>query len=60
MNVNVLPPSYDRDMTTEPEYAPVYCPVCGAECSSVYLVQGEIVGCEWCLEERDAWEVLNG
>lgn len=38
------------------------CPVCGQICTSVYTRCGnascEIVGCDECLTEKDAWEVL--
>lgn len=40
----------------KPDEYPV-CPVCGNECGKVYKDQyGEIVGCDECLTERDAWE----
>lgn len=36
------------------------CPVCGEECETLYqLHDGEIVGCESCVETVDAWEVLG-
>ena len=39
----------------EPTY-PV-CPECGAECEKVYFDQlGICVGCDVCLDEKDAWE----
>ena len=39
----------------QPEY-PI-CPVCGNECEKVYKDSyGEIVGCDECLAEHDAWE----
>lgn len=40
----------------EPGY-PV-CPVCGAECETVYKSRyGAYVGCDVCMEARDAWSV---
>lgn len=32
------------------------CPVCGEECETVYLKDGEPVGCDECLETMDAYE----
>ena len=38
------------------EESPV-CPCCGEECDKIFVVSyGEIVGCEYCIEERDAWQ----
>lgn len=38
-----------------PEYP--YCPVCGAECETVYLNdQKEIIGCDICISAADAWK----
>ncbi len=46
-----LPPWNDGRVPT--------CPICGAECEKIYKWAGEIVGCEECIEEVDAWEVLD-
>lgn len=36
-----------------------YCPICGEACDRVYKNEnGDIVGCDECLTELDAWEVL--
>lgn len=46
---------YDTDIQ-EPELYPI-CPVCGAECEKIiYSTQGDIVGCDECIKEVDAWE----
>lgn len=55
----------DIRMTEETGYpVPVKwprCPVCGQECSSVYRNgDGEIVACDNCLEELDAWDWQEG
>ena len=35
------------------------CPVCGEECSSVFIdVMGKLVGCETCLAEYDSESYL--
>ncbi len=40
----------------EPEYPK--CPVCREECETVYRDSyGTYVGCDVCLEEKDAWKV---
>lgn len=39
----------------EPEY-PV-CPVCGHGTDTIYVRDdGDIVGCDWCIAKKDAWE----
>ena len=40
----------------DPEYPT--CPVCGQGCDKVYqdLPTGTILGCDCCIEEKDAWE----
>ena len=41
----------------DPEAAPVYCPVCGAEFETVYEdADGNIVGCDECLRAMDPEE----
>lgn len=40
----------------EPTYP--HCPVCGYECSDIYKNEnGDIVGCDECIQVTDAWEV---
>lgn len=41
----------------EPE--PHLCPLCGGECETVYRTkkEKEIVGCEFCLESLEPWEI---
>ena len=36
------------------------CPICGAETDTVYVQKGtyDIVGCDECLQSKDAWDVL--
>ena len=44
----------------EPKPVEYRCPVCGEECETVYRnAQGEIVGCNECVERVDAWEALD-
>lgn len=34
------------------------CPVCGEECETIYQDRyGTYVGCDVCVETKDAWEV---
>lgn len=34
-----------------------HCPVCGAECDTIYWDKsGEIFGCDECVEANEAWE----
>lgn len=49
-------PDYKLD---PPDEGPVpHCPVCGSECEHVYRkdMTDEILGCENCITEQDAWE----
>lgn len=32
------------------------CPVCGDECAIIYKQGNEVLGCENCITEGDAWE----
>lgn len=43
----------------EEETAPI-CPICGEECDTYYFsAENEIIGCDNCVEARDAWEIAN-
>lgn len=35
------------------------CPICGESCRWIYKKDGEVLGCDICIEECDAWEALN-
>ena len=35
------------------------CPVCGEECSWVFVSDGDVVGCDNCVEQVEAWDWLN-
>ena len=41
----------------EPEDRPVFCPECGEECSFIYVKDGDVIGCDNCVEEMssDTW-----
>ena len=40
----------------EPTYP--RCPICGEECETVYKnIYFDVVGCDECMETKDAWEV---
>ena len=42
----------------EPRYP--RCPVCGEECETMYRDHyGAYVGCDVCMETKDAWEVSD-
>lgn len=32
------------------------CPVCGDECAIIYKQGNEVLGCENCITQGDAWE----
>ena len=49
----------DAEMNGYPSDDPVICPCCGAEAESFFFYNGgtDILGCDKCIECRDAWEV---
>jgi len=36
------------------------CPVCGEEANRYYLDNGVVIGCEYCITVKSAWEVATG
>ena len=51
-------PDYQLEPPAWDDFIPV-CPVCGEECDTVYLdVEGQIFGCDQCIEMFDAYEFL--
>jgi len=50
MEATGYPPWIDPDRVPR-------CPICGEECSRVFKdTYGDIVGCDECITECDAWE----
>lgn len=49
----------DAEMNGYPSDDPVICPCCGAEAESFFFYNGgtDILGCDKCIECKDAWEV---
>lgn len=46
-----------HDYPSPPEPDEAYCPVCGSTCGKYYRsLNGEILGCDECVEEIDAFE----
>lgn len=42
------------------DYVVPVCPCCGEECIVLYRDRfGEYVGCDSCVEEKDAWELME-
>ncbi len=41
-----------------PESVPPHCPICGAECDTIYYneITGDIIACPECKGKKDAWE----
>lgn len=47
----------DAEMNGPPEPEPVYCPVCGEECETIFAdMYGNVFACNECLVEQDAGE----
>lgn len=50
---------FRRYRRSEPEdYDVPTCPVCGEDCTVYYKKFGEIIGCDECIDNEDAWEVM--
>ena len=48
------------ELPFDPDEEAVNCPVCGAECDTVYRkLDGEIVGCDVCVYPVDAYDWKN-
>lgn len=49
----------DAEMNGYPSDDPVICPCCGAEADNFFFYNGgtDILGCDKCIECKDAWEV---
>lgn len=41
------------------DYDVPVCPCCGEECDTLYKQGGIVLGCEMCIEEVSAWEVME-
>ena len=47
----------DAELNGYPSDDPVHCPICGEECDTIfYDKNGEIFGCEQCIQKKDAYE----
>lgn len=47
----------EAEMNGAPSPEPVECPICGAECETIYRDRyGTVFGCDICIEEQDAGE----
>ena len=50
----------DAEQNGYPSWEPVYCPVCGEECETIYLDQSRnVCGCDKCMKTQDAGEWLE-
>lgn len=45
-----------QDNPFPPDERRPHCPVCGDECAIIYKQGNEILGCENCITQGDAWE----
>jgi len=46
------------DYPEPPEFDVPFCPICGSECETLYKIDGEIKGCDQCVDVLDAWAYL--
>ena len=42
-----------------PEDTPVLCPRCGEECDTFYKTDGEILGCNVCIDAVEAYDAYE-
>ena len=42
------------DYPEPPEQKEYFCPECGEECNTLYILNGLIIGCDNCIESMDA------
>lgn len=48
----------DRHLNSLEEQEPPICPVCEYECETFYYgIDSDIIGCENCVSNKDAWQV---
>ena len=49
----------DAELNGIPADDPVICPCCGGEADRFYFYNGgtDVLGCDRCIEWKDAWEV---
>ena len=60
-SVNLFEPQQPLDPPEYPEEL-YFCPVCDRELDyseEVYTTDGEVIGCEYCVDRKDAGEVLG-
>lgn len=51
-------PAVKASLTGTPEEE-IRCPACGKVCELFYQQFGRILGCDRCIREREAWELLE-
>lgn len=50
----------ERYGTLDPTADEIICPVCGYACETFYKHDGEIIGCDICVDKVDAYEEMQG
>lgn len=45
-----------HDYPSPPPQKNPICPVCGWDCGKVYFQNGQVIGCDNCITEQDAYE----
>lgn len=44
-----------HDYPSPPDPDEVICPECGESCSTIYILDGHVIGCDCCIEATDAF-----
>lgn len=51
---------YPEPPIDPPDYDVPECPVCGAECDTIYTsMNGEVLGCNECINSKDAYDYME-
>ena len=48
----------DAELNGIPSYDPPPCPVCGKEAEYFYIVDGQVIGCDHCVDRIDPCELI--
>jgi len=58
MSIEDAPWIREAETDGMPEEDEPICPVCGEECEELYIVDGDVIGCDCCVNRVDASDWL--
>lgn len=59
MSIEDAPWIREAETDGMPEEGEPICPVCGEECEGLYIADGDVIGCDCCVDRVDAWDWLS-